>query len=153
METFNASKIWMERLSSLKGKVDNKEEMSRKMDYFFSPDKYKTTRMRVLEACSIASYHQMTNIPVVNTLLSDDAPQFSKLTFHHANCWIHDARNYKKLRPVVPYYQEKLKIFWIDIGIIWNYYGKLSKFRTKPDSEVAEQLDAEFDQLFSIKTG
>jgi len=125
METFNVSKIWMERLSSLKGKIYNKEEMHRKMDYFFSTDKYKTTRMRVLEACSIASYHQMTNIPVVNTLLSDDAPQFSKLTFHHANCWIHDARNYKKLRPLVPFYQEKLKTF---LDRHWEYYGKLSKF-------------------------
>ena len=53
--------------------------MSRKIDYFFSPDGYKTTRMRVLEACSIAAYHRMTNIPVVTILLSDDAPQFSKL--------------------------------------------------------------------------
>jgi hypothetical protein len=150
METFNVSKIWMERLSSLRGKVYNKEEMSRKMDNFFSPDRYKTTRMRVLEACSIASYHQMTNIPVVNTLLSDDAPQFNKLTFHHANCWIHDGRNYKKLRPIVPYNQEKLKSF---LDRYWEYYGKLSKFRINPDSKVAEQLDAEFDQLFSTKTG
>ena len=150
MEIFNVSKIWIARLSSLKGKIYNKEEMSRKMDYFFSPDRYKTTRMRVLEASSIASYHQMTNIPVVNTLLSDDAPQFSKLTFQHAHCWIHDGRNYKTLRPVVPYYQEKLKTF---LDRYWNFYGELSKFRIKPDSEVAEQLDVEFDQLFSTKTG
>ena len=150
METFNISKIWMGRLSSLKGKIYNKEEMQRKMDYYFSTDKHKTTRMRVLEACSIASYHRMTNIPVVNTLLSDDAPQFNKLTFQHANCWIHDGRNYKKLRPIVPYNQEKLKTF---LDRYWDYYRKLSKFRIKPDSKVAEQLDAEFDQLFSTKTG
>jgi hypothetical protein len=150
METFNVSKIWIARLSSLKGEIYNKEEMSRKMDYIFPLDRYKTTRMRVLEASSIASYHQMTNIPVVNTLLSDDAPQFSKLTFQHAHCWIHDGRNYKTLRPVVPYYQEKLKTF---LDRYWNFYGELSKFRIKPDSEVAEQLDVEFDQLFSTKTG
>jgi len=149
METFNVSKIWMGRLSSLKGKIYNKEEMQRKMDYYFSTDKHKTTRMRVLEACSIASYHRMTNIPVVNTLLSDDAPQFNKLTFQHANCWIHDGRNYKKLRPIVPYNQEKLKTF---LDRYWDYYRKLSKFRIKPDSKVAEQLDDEFDQLFSTKT-
>ena len=150
METFNVSKIWIERLSSLKGKIYNKEEMNWKMDYFFPPDRYKTIRMRVLEACSIASYHRMTNIPVVNILLSDDAPQFRKLTYQHAYCWIHDGRNYKKLRPVVPYYQEKLKAF---LDKYWDYYGKLCDFKIKPDSEVAEQLDAEFDQLFSTKTG
>ena len=92
----------------------------------------------------------MTNILVVNTLLSDDAPQFSKLTFQHAHCWIHDGRNYKTLRPVVPYYQEKLKTF---LDRYWNFYGELSKFRIKLDSEVAEQLDVEFNQLFSTKTG
>ena len=150
METFNVSKIWIDRLSSLKGKKYNKEEMSRKMDYFFPPDRYKTIRMRVLEACSIASYHQMTNIPVVNILLSDDAPQFRKLTYQHAYCWIHDGRNYKKLRPIVPYNQEKLKTF---LDRYWEYYGKLSKFREKPDSKVVEQLDIEFDKLFSTKTG
>jgi hypothetical protein len=149
METFNVSEIWIEILSSLKGKLYNKEEMSRKMDYFFPPGRYKTIRMRVHEACSIASYHQMTNIPVVNILLSDDAPQFRKLTFQHAYCLIHDGRNYKKLRPVVPYYQEKLKIF---LDKYWDYYGKLCEFKIKPDSEVAEQLDSEFDQLLSTKT-
>ena len=150
METFNVSKIWIERLSSLKGKIYNKEEMSRKMDYFFPPDRYKTTRMRVLESCSIASYHQMTNIPVVNTLLSDDAPQFQKLTYQHAYCWIHDGRNYKKLRPLVPYYKEKLEAF---LDQYWDYYAKLNEFREKPDLEVAKQLSAKFDQLFSTKTG
>ena len=40
---------------------------------------HKTIRKRILEAGAIASYHQMTNIPVVTTLLSDDAPQSSNL--------------------------------------------------------------------------
>jgi len=150
MKMFNVSKIWIERLSSFKGKAYNKEEMCRKMDYVFSSDGYKSTKMRVLEACSIAAYHRMTNIPVVTTLLSDDAPQFKKLTFQHALCWIHDGRNYKKLRPIVPYNYEKLKAF---LDRYWEYYRKLCEFRIKPDAEVAERLDAEFDQLFSTKTG
>jgi hypothetical protein len=87
---------------------------------------------------------------VVTTLLSDDAPQFSKLTFQHAHCWIHDGRNYKTLRPVVPYYQEKLKTF---LDEYWDYYGKLSEFKIKPEAEVAKQLATEFDQLFSTETG
>ena len=84
METFNISPFWMEKLSSFKDKTYNNEEMSRKMDYVFSPDRHKNTKMRVLEACSIAAYHRLTNIPVVSTLLSDDAPQFRKLTSQHA---------------------------------------------------------------------
>jgi len=149
LETFNIPQLWIEKLSSSKGKTYNNEEMSRKMDYVFSPDGYKSIKMRVLEACSIAAYHRMTNIPVVTTLLSDDAPQFKQIAYHHALCWIHDGRNYKKLRPIVPYYQEKLEAF---LDRYWDYYAKLSEFKIKPHAEVAEQLAAEFDQLFSTET-
>ena len=149
MEMFNISKRWIRKLLFFKGQTFDEEKMHREMDCFFPPNRYKTIRMRVLEACSIASYHQMTNIPVVTTLLSDDAPQFRKLTYQHADCWIHDGRNYKKLRPLVPYYQEKLKAF---LDRYWDYYEKLCEFKIKPDEEVAEQLEAEFDCLFSTVT-
>ncbi|RPJ72701.1 MAG: hypothetical protein EHM20_07285 [Alphaproteobacteria bacterium] len=150
MEMFNISKRWIRKLSFLKGQMLDEEQIRREMDYVFSYDGHKSTKMRVLEACSIASYHQMTNIPVVSTLLSDDAPQFRKLTYQHAYCWIHDGRNYKKLRPVVPYHKEKLEAF---LDQYWDYYAKLIEFKLKPDVEIAEQLEAEFDRLFSIKTG
>ena len=149
METFNIPQLWMEKLSSSKEKTYNNEEISRKMDYVFSPDGYKSIKMRVLEACSIAAYHRMTNIPLVTTLLSDDAPQFKQIAYHHALCWIHDGRNYKKLRPIVPYHQEKLEAF---LDRYWDYYAKLSEFKIEPHAEVAEQLAAEFDQLFSTET-
>jgi hypothetical protein len=149
MEMFNVSRFWVEKLSSFKDKTYNNEEMSRKMDYVFSPDGHKNTKLRVLEACSIAAYHRMTNIPVVATLLSDDAPQFRKLTLQHAHCWIHDGRNYKKLRPIVPYYKEKLKAF---LDRYWDYYAKLCDFKISPDAEIAELLEAEFEELFSTKT-
>jgi hypothetical protein len=71
----------------------------------------KTAKKKVLEACAIAAYHQSTDIPVVTTLLSDDSRQFKQIAYHHALCWIHDERNYKKLRPIVPYYKEKLGAF------------------------------------------
>jgi Transposase IS66 family len=86
---------------------------------------------------------------VVTTLLSDDAPQFKQIAYHHALCWIHDGRNYKKLRPIVPYHQKKLEAF---LDRYWDYYAKLSEFKIEPHAEVAEQLAAEFDQLFSTET-
>ena len=150
MKTFNVSQIWMEKLSSVKNKIFSHEEMRRKLDYIFSPNGYKATKKKVLEACAIAAYHQSTDIPVVTTLLSDDAPQFKQIAYHHALCWIHDGRNYKKLRPIVPYYQEKLEAF---LDNYWDFYGELCEFREKPDSEVAKQLSAKFDQFFSTKTG
>lgn len=150
METFNVSQLWMEKLSSVKNQIFSDEEMRRKLDYVFSPNGHKTTKKKVLEACAIAAYHKSTDIPVVTTLLSDDARQFKQIAHHHALCWIHDGRNYKKLRPIVPYFKEKLEAF---LDRYWNFYGELCEFREKPDSEVAKQLSAKFDQVFSTVTG
>ena len=148
MKTFNVSKSWLEKLSSLKNKIFSDEEMHRKLDCIFLRGG-KTTKKKVLEACAIAAYHQRTDIPVVTALLSDDARQFQKIAYHHALCWIHDGRNYKKLRPIVPYYKEKLEAF---LDMYWDFYGELCEFRINPESEVAEQLSIKFDQLFSTKT-
>jgi hypothetical protein len=79
MKTFNVSQIWMEKLSSIKNKMFSDEEISRKLECVFSVNGYKTTKKKVLEACAIAAYHQSADIPVVTTLLSDDARHSSKL--------------------------------------------------------------------------
>jgi hypothetical protein len=150
MKTFNVSQIWMENLSFFKNRIFSDEEMIRKLDSFFSLNGYKTTKKKVLEACAIAAYHQSTDIPVVTTLLSDDARQFKQIAYHHALCWIHDGRNYKKLRPIVPYYKEKLEAF---LDRYWDFYGELCRFRENPDSKIAKQLSTKFDQLFSTVTG
>lgn len=116
---------------------------------FPDPGKGKIRRTRIMEAAAIAAYHQQTDFPVVEVLLSDDAPQYKLLTRDHALCWTHDGRNYKKLRPVVPVHSEKLEEFR---GRYWDYYRKLAEFKENPTQEAAEALSAEFDELFSTKT-
>jgi hypothetical protein len=128
METFNVSQIWTEKLSSVKNEIFSDEEMRRKLDYFFSLNGYKTTKKKVLEACAIAAYHQSTDIPVVTTLLSDDARQFKQIAYHHALCWIHDGRNYKKLRPIVPV-QKSWKLFWTGTGTFMGNFVSLEKIQ------------------------
>jgi hypothetical protein len=150
MEAFNISHIWKEKLSYFKNKTFGDDEMHRKLNSIFSSNGYKTAKRKVLEACAIAAYHQRTDIPVVTTLLSDDAPQFKQITYQHALCWIHDGRNYKKLRPIVTYYKGKLEVF---LDKYWDFYGELCEFQAIPDSEVAKQLSTKFDQLFSTVTG
>jgi len=59
---------------------------------------------------------------VVTALLSNNACQFRQIAYHHALCWIHDGRNYKKLRLIVPYHKEKLEAF---LDIYWDFYGEL----------------------------
>ncbi|HPS89275.1 MAG TPA: hypothetical protein PLC35_04785 [Methanosarcina vacuolata] len=150
MKTFNVSQRWLEKLSSLKNKIFSDEEMRRKLDCIFLRCG-KTTKKKVLEACAIAAYHESKDIiHVVTALLSNDARQFKQVAYQHALCWIHDGRNYKKLRPIVPYHKEKLEAF---LDRYWDFYGELREFRIKPDPEVAEHLSVKFDQLFSTKTG
>ncbi|HIC92484.1 MAG TPA: hypothetical protein EYP21_10610, partial [Syntrophaceae bacterium] len=67
-----------------------------------------------------------------------------------ALCWVHNGRPYKKLHPVVPLHSEKLEMFR---SLYWDYYRKLAQFKENPTQEEMEALSAEFDVLFSMKTG
>ncbi len=79
-------------------------------------------RSRIYEAAAIAFYHQQSNIPIIKTLLCDDAPQFKSITSDLALCWVHEGRHYKKLSPLVPCHQKLLDDF---LERFWNYYRKL----------------------------
>jgi len=104
---------------------------------------------RVKEACAIAEYHAQTKIPIIQTLVCDDAPQFKRLTPQLSLCWIHDGRHYKKLSPIVPLYQKELDEF---LKKYWVYYHKLKKYKEAPDDHKLKSLTEEFEVLFSTKT-
>ncbi|NIA11997.1 MAG: transposase [Nitrospiraceae bacterium] len=152
MAEFRLSKKLIGRLRELtSGKTLDESQMQELLEIICpTPDKGKINRIRIMEAGAIAAYHQQTDFPVIPILLTDDAPQFKLLTYEQALCWVHDGRNYKKLRPVVPVHREKLEEF---LGQYWDYYRKLIQFKETPTSEEATRLSAEFDDLFSTKTG
>ena len=117
---------------------------------FPNSEKGKNTRIRITEAAAIAHYHQDHENGVVNVLVADDAPQFKLLTAFLGLCWVHIGRHFKKLNPIVPRFQEKLKKFQDEF---WTYYGKLRKYQDAPDEVNSKALEIEFDKLFSTKTG
>jgi hypothetical protein len=117
---------------------------------FPDPTKGTLHRTRIMEAAAIANYHHEAGRAIVKVLVCDDAPQFKLLTDELALCWVHDGRHYKRLRPVVPIHQEKLKAFR---KRYWTYYHKLFVYKHTPSAELAQSLSAEFDTLFSTKTG
>jgi hypothetical protein len=129
----------------------NEQEMDEMLDTIF-PDsnKGKLHRIRIMEASAIASYHQEVGRPIVKVLLGDDAPQFKLITDELSLCWVHDGRHYKRLRPVVPDHQKDLTEFR---GRYWSFYRELCKYKKNPSCEFANSLSAEFDILFSTKTG
>lgn len=109
-------------------------------------------RKRVKDALAIAAYHahDTPHLPVVQTLVCDDAPQFAMLTEAIALCWIHDGRLYKGLKPRLAHHQEQLKAF---MTRYWNYYRGLVRYRDAPTAGKAERLRRGFDKLFQPTTG
>jgi len=117
---------------------------------FADSSKGKISRIRIMEAAAIASYHRETGVPAVKVLVSDDAPQFKLIIDEHMLCWIHEGRHYKKLRPVVLLHQNQLEVFRKSY---WEYYRNLYNYKQNPSFELAETLSSEFDKLFSTKSG
>jgi hypothetical protein len=107
-------------------------------------------RQRILEAAALAAYRAQEQIPVVELLVCDDAPQFEGVTAQRALCWVHEGRHYKKLSPYLPQHREKLAAFR---QAFWEYYRKLRAYQEKPTREEAQRLSAEFDRVFGQRTG
>lgn len=107
-------------------------------------------RRRILEAAAITAYQTQQETPAVQLLLSDDAPQFKRITEERALCWVHDARYYKKLTPAIDYHRRLLDEF---LDRYWTFYDALLAYRESPSPEQVPRLEAEFDELFSTVTG
>lgn len=107
-------------------------------------------RKWLLDAMAVAAYHAETAFPVVKLLICDDAPQFTWLTEQLALCWVHEARHYNKLLPYFAPHQKLLDEF---MRRFWDYYDELLVYREQPAREDRERLAANFDELFSTKTG
>jgi len=81
-------------------------------------------------------------------ILSDDAGQFN--LFNHALCWIHAERHLKKLIPSQTKHRNALKKCRKQF---WKFYQKLKCYKREPSKEKQHQLEDEFIQLTSYKTG
>ncbi len=107
-------------------------------------------RTAIEQAAAIVAYRRQSSVPIVGTLVCDDAGQFKLLTDKLALCWIHAGRHYEKLSPVIGRHAEALEAFR---EAFWSYYGSLQDYRAGPTEELATQLRLEFDKLFSTRTG
>jgi len=144
------SKSLLDQLRTLpQGKVFDDAQFTALLDEHFA-DVNDQHRRLILDAAAITAYHMQQEIPVVKLLLSDDAPQFKRITEDLALCWVHDARYYKKLAPAVAHHRCLLKTF---MDRYWAFYDQLLAYRDAPTPEQVPRLQAEFDELFSTVTG
>jgi len=102
------------------------------------------------EATAVAAYQAGRMGPVVETLLSDDAPEYTRLTARQALCWVHDGRHYTKLVPYTAVNQRLLAAFRDDY---WTFYRELRAYQAAPEPAEAARLSAAFEALFSRETG
>lgn len=107
-------------------------------------------RKGLLDAMALAGYGAQTQVPVIDLLLCDDAPQFPGLTARLALCWVHDARHYQKLLPHLPCYTTILAAFQKKY---WDYYERLLAYRANPTPTQRQKLWDDFDTLFVAETG
>lgn len=107
-------------------------------------------RQRLADAAAIGAYHAQTTVPLVDTLVCDDAPTFKGLTDDLALCWVHEGRHYKKLTPAITLHGALLETFLTDF---WTYYRRLRTYQSAPTGALAAELATAFDALFSRRTG
>lgn len=150
LEQTNVSKAILDQLLTLpQGQVFDDAQFTTLLDEHLATVNTQHRRL-ILEAAAITAYHIQQEIPVVKLLLSDDAPQFKRITEELALCWVHDARYYKKLAPAVAHHRHLLKTF---MDRYWTFYDQLLAYRTAPAPEHVPRLEAQFDDLFSTVTG
>lgn len=114
------------------------------------PDLNTQQRKAIIDAAAVAAYHAEKDVPVVDTLVCDDAPQFNWLTRNMMLCWVHDGRAYKKLMPVIPLHRQQLDAF---LKRYWEYYDQLLSYCQDPTPEECARLETGFDLLFATQTG
>jgi hypothetical protein len=140
---------WQQRLAELGEVVYSTAALQTLLDDWFG-QRNKQLRTAIEHAAAITYYRQQSSVPVVGTLVCDDAGQFKLLTDRLALCWVHEGRHYEKLSPVVGRHAVALESFR---ERYWDYYAWLQDYRAGPSDELASRLRLEFDELFSRPTG
>ena len=140
---------WQSRLADLGDRVYGEADLKSRLDEWFG-EKNQQLRTAIEQAAAIVFYRHQSRVPVVRTLVCDDAGQFKLLTDDLALCWIHEGRHYEKLSPVVKRHASALESFRESY---WDLYQSLQEYRAGPSAELASRLRVEFDKLFSTRTG
>lgn len=96
MVEFGLATKWLDQLKPiLTAQPLTREDVNTLLETLFpNPKKHSTNRRIIIESAALAYYQQSPYF--IRYLMTDDAPQFNKLALHHALCWIHEGRHYKK---------------------------------------------------------
>jgi hypothetical protein len=83
-------------------------------------------------------------------IISDDAGQYIDVSSHHALCWIHEIRHYKKMNPFLNHHKSILNAF---LNELWTFYDLLTQYKMNPNKNKCKHIHERFDSIFSTVTG
>jgi len=112
----------------------------------------KASYPKMVECLALAYYLEQSDFPKAQILLSDAGPEYSGIAAHHAFCWLHEERHYKKMIPKLNVNHVAVQVFR---GQIWDFYEKLLIFKElPPDQQIIQKpiLNQEFDKIFTQQT-
>ena len=118
------------------------------------PNIYKKKRIVhiLTESMALHYYRQQCDFKPLEVLLTDDAPEYCKIAPFQGLCWVHDARYYNKLQPLIKFNAYLLDTFKTTY---WNFYRRLLDFKTLPacqQPEEKENIEKNFDEIFGQAT-
>ena len=148
-DEFSLPQKWSAEITALGDVEASETTLKLLLDGWFG-QRNQQVRTAIEQAAAIVFYRQQSSIPVVRTLVCDDAGQFKLLTDKLSLCWIHAGRHYETLSPIVARHEKFLAAFR---DRYWAYYASLQNYRAGPTQKLAEKLRLEFDELFSSRTG
>jgi hypothetical protein len=146
---FDIPQKWQRALAAVGEAEFNQASLTKLLDDWFG-DGNQQVRTAIEQAAAIVYYRHQTSLPVIQTIVCDDAGQFKLLTQKLALCWVHAGRHYERLSPVVPCHAKLLDAF---AERYWDFYQSLQEYRAGPSDEWAARLRLEFDELFCTHTG
>jgi len=146
---FHLPQKWQRTLEAIGEIQFDQDSLGAQLQEWFG-DGNRPLRTAIEQAAAIVYYRHQSSVPVVETIVCDDAGPFKLVTEKLALCWIHVGRHYEKLSPVVPRHANLLDGF---ARRYWDYYQSLQRYRDGPTATFAETLRKEFDELFSTRTG
>ena len=131
----------------LNQEITDKATFTKQLEQVLDTEDFLRHKEKLLEGAYLAYYQTEDNL---NILVCDDAPQYKLLAMLIALCWVHIGRHFKKMNPKIKHHQVLLETFLKDF---WAYYKRLKEYQQQPDNLLARDLSADFDTLFSRKTG
>ena len=82
--------------------------------------------------------------------VTDGAKQYLEVSKHHAKCWIHEIRHYKKLVPFLDHHRSLLDNV---MDQLWRLFDLLNRYKNHPGKSLRVVIEWKFNWLFSRRTG